>query len=111
MTVPETKRCRICQKPFNEYQLGQKNAYSLVACQDCGSISAEPWPTPEVVTKAYGDIQPEVVHVPYPDAEIKHRKKLFAGIMPGSGHGKKFLDVACRQGYGVLAAKELGFEA
>lgn len=105
------KTCRICLKtPMSEHPMGEKNGYRLVACHDCGSIGAEPWPTTEALSQFYGEIQPEVVHIPNPQKEIASIKNLLAKHMPNAA-GKRFLDVSSRQGYGVVAAKDMGFKA
>jgi SAM-dependent methyltransferase len=104
------KDCRICHKPFLPYPLGEKGEYAFAACKACGSVMAEPWPTQEAIDNLFGEIQPEIVHLPSPETEIAQIKGAIAGIMR-NGAGKRFLDVSCRQGYGVMAAKELGFQA
>lgn len=112
MNAPAAKTCRICLKqPMAEFGMGEKNDYKLVACRDCGSVVTEPWPSTEAIDQFYGDIQAEAIHVAKPEVEIDRLKKLFTKIMPGGGSGKRFLDVSCRQGYAVLAAKQLGFQA
>lgn len=88
--------------------MGEKNGYRLTACKTCGSVWAEPWPTKELIEKYFGDIQPEAVHMRNPSGEISSAKKIITGIMRDFA-GKRFLDISCRQGYGVIGAKELGF--
>lgn len=109
MTEPK-KTCRICKLPFNEYPMGEKEGYKLVACKACGSVMTDPWPMQAELDKFFGDIQPEIVHLPSPLLEINRIKKLLKKITPGF-KGKRFLDISCRQGYGVNAAKDLGFQA
>ncbi len=104
------KTCRICCQPLLEYNMGEKNGYKLLACKVCGSVCTEPWPTPADLATFLGDIQPETVHLPDPQAEIARVKKLLEKVT-GSFSGRRFLDVSCRQGYAVIAAKELGFQA
>ena len=45
-----------------------------------------------------------------PQAEISQIRKRLEKITRDHA-GRRFLDASCRQGYGVLAAKELGFQA
>ncbi len=104
------KICRICLKPFIEHPMGEKNGYKFTACKACGSIETAPWPTQETLDKFFGDIQPEAVHLPNPKNEIKHVKTIL-GKITRDFTGKRFLDAGCHQGYGVIAAKELGFQA
>jgi SAM-dependent methyltransferase len=104
------KTCRICRSPFQEHLLGEKNSYKLIACKLCGSVMAEPWPTQKMINNYYGDVQPEIVHLPSPQAEIQRLKKLLPRIAPDFAK-RSFLDIDCRQGYAVVAAKELGFKS
>lgn len=106
----EQKICRICQKPFFDYPMGEKEGYKFFACKGCGSISTDPWPTQETLDKFFGEIQPEIVHMPNPKGEMNTVKKILRQLAPDPG-GRRFLQASCRQGYGVVAAKELGFQA
>jgi hypothetical protein len=115
-TTPQTpppqaqSKCRICLKPFNPFPLGEKNGYTFEACKACGSVTTIPWPTQADIDKFYGDIQPEIVHAPNPQGRINQIKKHLNKLMPNHA-GKRFLDVCTREGYAVVAAKELGFQA
>jgi SAM-dependent methyltransferase len=107
--------CRICRKPFVEHPMGEKNGYTFAACKACGSIMTAPWPTQQELDQYFADIQPEAVHAYNYQQEIKSTKNLFVKLAKnyfgGNISGKRFLDACCRQGYGVQAAKELGFQA
>lgn len=105
----EKKTCRICLQPSFDFPMGEKNGHRLVACRACGSVATDPWPTQKEIDDLYGEIQPEAVHLPNPEREISHIKKLLTG-MAVQHAGRRFLDVSCRHGYGVMAAKELGFQ-
>ena len=105
------KKCLVCQKPFYPYPMGEKNGYKFTACKSCGSVMAEPFPSQAFLDKYFGDIQPEIVHAPVPQAEISEATKAIKKVAGENCKGRRFLDVSCRQGYGVLAAKELGFQA
>lgn len=104
------KTCLFCHEPFDALPMGGKNDYNFFACKACGSIVANPWPTQTELEAFFGDIQPEIVHVPNPQGRIyRHQKRIRKVIADGTG--KSFLDVAARQGYGVIAARNLGFQA
>ncbi len=60
--------------------------------------------------KFFAEIVPEIVHIPDPQTEITRIKNYLQKIVP-SPAGKSFLDISCRQGYAVIAAKELGMRA
>jgi len=102
--------CRICLQPFHEYAMGEKDGYTLVACRACGSVMVEPWLTQGELDTFFGEVQPEIVHTAQPQAEILRLKKLITKVF-GPAAGRRFLDISCRQGYAVMAAKELGFDA
>ena len=106
----EQKTCRFCLQPLNEYDMGEKNGYRLVACEPCGSIAVKPWLTQAKLDEFFGDIQPEAVHSPKPEIKINNARKLIQKITNNFA-GRRFLDVSCRQGYAVVAAKKLGFQA
>ncbi len=109
--MPETPNpCRICLQPFVPYPMGERNGYKFAACKACGSIVTEPWPIQVVIDKFYGDIQPEAIHVPNPQAKINEIKKTLKKVTDDHV-GRRFLDTCARQGYGVMAAKDLGFQA
>src|SRR3989304_1601777 len=102
--------CRICLKPFQEYSMGGRTASRLAACKSCGSVMTEPWLTPADLDRFFGDVQPSIAPLPDPQAAIAGMKKLIRKIT-GDFAGRRFLDISCRQGYAVMAAKELGFQA
>lgn len=102
--------CRICRKPFVPFPMGEKNGYTLEACKACGSVTTTPWPTQADIDKFFGDIQPEVVHEPDHQGRINRIKQLLKKLVPNPA-GRRFLDVSARQGYAVIAAKDLGFQA
>jgi SAM-dependent methyltransferase len=106
----EQKTCKICRQPFLGYPMGEKNGYNLVTCRDCGSVFTDPFLTQADLNNFFGDIQPEIVHTPDPAAEIVDIKKMLGKITTNFS-GRRFLDISCRQGYAVMAAKELGFQA
>jgi SAM-dependent methyltransferase len=104
------EKCHVCHKTFEPYPMGDKNGYNLFACRHCGSVMVDPWVTAAMREQFFGDIQPEITHVPNPTSEINDLKKTIGKIMPQHA-GKKFLDVACRNGYSVVAAKLMGMDA
>ncbi len=103
-------KCPFCHEPFDSLSMGSKNGYSLFACKPCGSIIANPWPTEEDLDNFFGEIQPEIVHVPNPQGRIYSHQQAIKKAIP-DGTGKTFIDACARQGYAVLAARNLGFQA
>lgn len=104
------EKCKICLKPFYSFPMGEKNGYILESCRACGSVMARPWVTQEQLDKFFGEVQPTATHLAEPDIEISITESLIRKTCPGEPKGKRFLDIANRQGYGVMAAKRLGME-
>lgn len=106
-----TVTCHICKKDTQPHPMGDRDGYRFVACKACGSVFVETWMTEDVREKFFGEIQPQITHVPNPQGEINHIKKTLEKLTPAGQAGRRFLDVGCRNGYAVVAAKELGFDA
>lgn len=101
------EKCRICLKPFYSFPMGEKNGYLLESCRACGSVMTKPWVTQENLDKFFGDVQPITNHLSEPDMEIGFIESLISRAYPGDVAGKRFLDISSRQGYAVMAAKNL----
>lgn len=110
MSDTQQGKCRICQESFHPFPMGEKNEWKFIACKICGSVMVDPWPTAEELDQFFADIQPEIVHVPQPEAEIAEIKKKIKKIVRGEPAGKTFIDVCCRQGYAVEAAWQMGMK-
>lgn len=108
--TPQGTKCPICLKPFVAFPMGEKNDYTLAACNNCGSVMVTPWMTEERREQYFGEIEPQITHTPNPDADVGVRKKCILRVMKEPA-GKRFLDPFCQQGYGVMAAKSLGMNA
>lgn len=106
-----SKTCNICRKEMQPAPMGDRDGYTFIACNVCGSVYVDPWIEKEEQEKFYGEIQPQITHVPKPFAEIAALTKKFKSMIPAGATGRRFLDVSCRNGYAVAAAKELGFDA
>ncbi len=54
---------------FSNIPWAKRKAYKFFRlASGCGSIATDPWPTQETLDKFFGDIQPEIVHIPNPRA-------------------------------------------
>lgn len=106
----EQKKCPVCDKTFYPYPMGTRDEFQFVGCKTCGTVFTEPAVTPELLAKFFGDIQPEAVHLPNPDLEIGNIQKTLLKLGVNL-KDKTFLDVCARQGYAVMAAKQLGMRA
>lgn len=116
MTEENTqKKCPLCLHPIHAIPMGEKNDFRLIACKFCGSAMTDPLLTQNILDDFWGEVQPEIVHFPRPEIEISNYKKLILKVTKNWNSkdltGKRFLDISCRQGYAVMAAKELGMQA
>ena len=93
--------------------MGEKGGYIFIACKQCGSVMTDPLITQDGLDGFFGEVQPQVTHVPHPEREITYMQRRITKLMQAGtkGTGKRFLDVCCRQGYAVKAARGLGFQA
>lgn len=103
--------CRICRKENNPVAMGDKDGYRFIACAACGSVYVDTWMTHEIRDTFFGDIQPQITHVPNPNGEIADTARTIKKIANTTTKGRRFLDVNARNGYAVMAAKGLGFDA
>ena len=105
----KAEKCPVCFSTINKFAMGEKNDYKLIACQACGSVMTDPVLTQTELDTFFGDIQPEIVHISNYEKLIEDLKKTLKNIVPNPA-GKRFLDISCRQGYALAAAKEYGFK-
>jgi hypothetical protein len=103
-------KCKVCKKPFISYSMGDKNGFKLIACKACGSVMVDPWMTQDELDAYFGQVQPQITHLPDPDEEIKRMEDRLRKVVRDP-QGKKFVDVAARQGYGVQAARAANMTA
>jgi SAM-dependent methyltransferase len=104
--------CRVCLNPLLPHTVGGTEEFSFVACKTCGSVTAEPFPTPETRDAYIRALDPQPRHMVNPLAQIANARRT---ILKAVGHtppaGKTFLAVNSRHGYAVAAAKEMGYKA
>jgi SAM-dependent methyltransferase len=105
----DEKTCLICKKPFIPYVLGTKNDFSFESCRACGSVICTPMPTKKELEDFYREVEPQVTHLPNHNGEVLRIKKALMKLGNDLA-GKRFLDVAARQGYGVKAAHLLSMK-
>lgn len=104
------EKCRICRKPLISYPMGEKSGFKFIACKACGSVMVDPWLSQEELDAYFGQVQPQITHLPDPDDQIRTNEKRIRQALRDP-KGKRFVDVAARQGYGVRAAREEGMNA
>lgn len=103
-------KCRVCRKPFVSYPMGEKNGFKLIACKPCGSVMVDPWMTQDELDAYFGQVQPQITHLPDPDEQVKTMSDRIRRVFRDP-KGKRFVDVAGRQGYGAIAARDAGMNA
>lgn len=104
--------CPACHAHATPYPLANKDGYQFVGCRACGSAVLDPWPSRESIDTFIGDIDPVAVHVTYPDRRIESDIKILSKNIPAPVAGRKrLLDVNALQGYTVMAARKLGYDA
>ena len=109
--MTSNRTCPVCQKtPFTSYPLGRKDGFDFVGCQNCGSALINPMLSQEQLDAFYAEAKPTAKPLPNPDGEISAMRRKI-GKAVDNGTGRSFLDVGCRQGYAVLAARQAGFSA
>jgi SAM-dependent methyltransferase len=103
-------KCRICKKTMNAYPMGEKRGFKLFGCNGCGSVMVDPWISQEELDTYFGQVQPQITHLPDVDDVVKDMEKRIKKVVR-EPKGKTFLDINCRQGYAVAAARNLGMKA
>lgn len=106
----ENNSCPICHKAFSPYPMGEKDGFAFVACKSCGSVLIDPPIVQDQLDAFYADVQPQITHV----ADVADTTERMRKILLKLGNdvaGKRFLDILCRHGYAVHAAKKLGMNA
>jgi SAM-dependent methyltransferase len=102
--------CIICGKSFPPVDMGEKNAFRFKACAACGSVTTDPAVTAGQLDDFYAQVAPVITHEPKHEKAISRIAKSIAKYETAPS-GKIFLDINCNQGYGVAAARSLGFSS
>lgn len=105
MAEKPKEKCRVCRKPLVSYPMGEKNGFKLIACKPCGSVMVDPWITQDELDAYFGQVQPQITHLPEPEEQIQTMSERIRRVFRNP-EGKRFIDVAARQGYGVAAARQ-----
>jgi SAM-dependent methyltransferase len=109
MTSGASFHCRACDGIISTSN-GSKNGYIFWRCTGCGTITIDPFPTLaelEAFYKSYAGTtdytKKERSKIRRATQRIKRLKRLTKG--------RRFLDVGCNYGFGVVAAHALGLDA
>ena len=90
--------------------MGEKNGFQLISCRACGSVMVDPPMLQSVLDDFFGQIQPQITHLPEPDDEVAEMGQRIRKVVKDP-KGKTFLDIGARQGYAVRAAQQAGMTA
>ena len=102
--------CKACTKKLGTDSLGNKNGYELLACESCGSVTVDPWPTEKELVEFYQSYEGTTDYTAKRDKKIERSKKRIARLKRMTSR-KKFLDIGCNYGFAVEAARQLGLDA
>jgi SAM-dependent methyltransferase len=101
--------CMVCGAAKAD-PIGTKNGYSLVKCADCSFRFVDPMPSGEVLDAYYGRYWANEKNVRNADRKLRKFGRLLAPLKARKA-GQTFLDVGCNIGFGVEAARQLGYTA
>ncbi len=103
--------CQACHNALNpDRSLGEKNGYRLLRCEGCGTVTVDPFPTPEELTAFYQSYKGTTNYRAKEASKIKRASRRIAYLREMTP-GKVFLDVGCNYGFTVKAALALGLDA
>lgn len=111
MSNDATGKCAICLKPYLPFGMGEKNGFHFNSCKACGTVFTTPPVTRDMLEQFYAEVEPQIVHQPRHELIIKSLETLINRITGNKAQARSFLDIRCRQGYAVQAAKALGMHA
>lgn len=101
--------CPVCGG--NDFiELGEKNGFPLVQCRTCTQRFCHPMPTPEVIDAYYAKYWINEKNIRNGEKKIRKLKRILRPVLR-KAPGKSFLDIGCNTGFGVEAARQLGYRA
>jgi SAM-dependent methyltransferase len=101
--------CLVCHGEAFE-ALGEKSGFPVVLCRGCGHRFIHPMPSQEVIDAYYARYWINRKNIRNGDKKIRKLKRILRPFL-ARAPGERFLDIGCNTGFGVEAARELGFEA
>lgn len=105
----ESPTCMVCDNADPLY-LGDRDAYHIHQCTDCGFYFTHPMPSSNLLSDLYNHYNSNTMYTKKARrkvARVKRRIRRYKHHAPG----KRFLDAGCNIGSAVQAAFELGFDA
>ena len=101
--------CPVCRGD-GVVALGEKSGVPLVACLTCSHRFVHPMPSAEVIDAYYARYWINTKNIRNGDLKIRRLKRILRRFLRHA-NGKEFLDIGCNTGFGVEAARRLGYVA
>jgi 2-polyprenyl-3-methyl-5-hydroxy-6-metoxy-1,4-benzoquinol methylase len=101
--------CPVCRQERLE-PLGEKNGFPLVLCLTCTQRFVHPMPSQRIIDDYYARYWINEKNIRNGDLKIRRLKRILRPFLRHAP-GKRFLDIGCNTGFGVEAARRLGYEA
>jgi SAM-dependent methyltransferase len=101
--------CPGCLGPLTR-ALGEKNGYTFLGCEKCGTAAVNPLPTTADLDAYYKAYYNTPKYMRKREGKLRQARKRLSRI-PAKRAGETFLDVGCNYGYAVAAARDLGLVA
>lgn len=90
--------------------LGEKGGFPVVQCRTCTHRFIHPMPSQEVIDAYYARYWINTKNIRNGDLKIRRLKRILKRFLRHAP-GKDFLDIGCNTGFGVEAARRLGYRA
>jgi SAM-dependent methyltransferase len=101
--------CVVCQSSEFE-ELGEKQGFPIVLCRKCTHRFVHPMPTQDVIDAYYARYWINNKNIRNGDLKIRRLKRILRRFLRHA-RGNAFLDIGCNTGFGVEAARRLGYDA
>ena len=101
--------CPVC-RANNLIGLGEKNGFPIVQCRGCTQRFVHPMPSQEVIDAYYAKYWINEKNIRNGNRKIRKLKRILRPVFR-KAPGNSFLDIGCNTGFGVEAARRLGFRA
>ncbi len=101
--------CPVC-RGADFLPLGEKNGFPVVQCRACTHRFIHPMPSQKVIDDYYARYWINAKNIRNGERKIRKLKRILRRALRRA-KGKRFLDIGCNTGFGVEAARQLGFRA
>jgi 2-polyprenyl-3-methyl-5-hydroxy-6-metoxy-1,4-benzoquinol methylase len=90
--------------------LGEKSGFPVVQCRACTHRFVHPMPSQRIIDDYYARYWINTKNIRNGDLKIRRLKRILRRFLRHA-KGKRFLDIGCNTGFGVEAARRLGYQA